>query len=453
MKVPEGTDPHALMQTLTETPGITHVEPAFRIKLAQDILDQPTPIDTFNPYISPAEPLPSESISNGPNDPFFDHQSHFAGIIGEELDIDETWSRLTHSPVIVAIIDSGIDYDHVDLKDNIWTNIGEIPDNNIDDDGNGYIDDIIGYDFQNDTADAYDEYMHGTHIAGIIGAVGNNGIGVTGILWDVQLMGLRFTDESGIGNTAMAIEAIHYAVNNGARVINLSWTVTVSSGSGGSQVLENVIKSYSDDGVIFLAAAGNGDFSYQGTNLDESPLYPASISSPNLISVAASDINGDLADYSNYGTHSVHIVAPGSAILSTLPGNQYGPMTGTSAATGLVSAAAALILTEAPDLNAWQVKNLLMNTVNHNPNLAGIVMSSGSLNLYEPLISIELNKNLYTTNPDFNNSPSSLDAASSGGCSLATRSNTTAGSSLPIIFILIFVFLAMNHYRLAQLSD
>jgi subtilisin family serine protease len=430
--------------------GITPAEPALKVELAQGGLDRPVPID---PSISQDEP--TDSAYNAPNDPLFDLQHHFAGIIGETLAIDGTWSRLTSSRVIVAIIDSGIDYEHHDLIDNIWTNIGEIPDNGVDDDENGYIDDYVGYNFFDNEPDPYDDHMHGTHVAGIIGAVGNNGIGITGILWEVQLMALRFTNEYGIGDTTKAIEAIHYAVSNGARVINLSWTVKSGSSSSGSQTLQDVIRSYRDQGVVFVAAAGNGNTDYEGVNIDENPVYPASISSPNLISVSASETDGQLAFYSNYGVNSVHIVAPGSEILSTMPENRYGRMTGTSAATGVVSAAAAMILTEAPDLTAEQVKNLLINTANVDSDFAGYVQSSGSLNILEPLNAVGSNLILADTETSSSNTSSSLDVSSSGGCSLNTETNAASSFPLPsiIIFLLILSTLTFRISSILKISN
>ncbi len=431
VKVPSREDAHEIMDNLKQSPGVKLVEPAMVIELEQGTFD-PIPEDPYSPSTSTNGPLPSESIFNAPDDPLFDFQNHFTGSMGSGLNIDDVWERFTASTIVVAVIDSGIDYEHVDLADNVWTNIGEIPDNGIDDDDNGYVDDVHGYNFYDDIADPYDDHMHGTHIAGIIGAVGNNGIGVAGLLWEVQLMGLRFTDENGIGNTAKAIKAIHYAVANGARVINMSWTVKASSGSSGSQALRNVVEYYENHGVIFAVAAGNGDASYQGINIDAEPVYPAAIPSSNIVSVAAANLDGELASYSNYGSKNVHIMAPGSGILSTIPGDAYGRMTGTSAATGLVSAAAAMILTEAPELTGTQVKNVLLNTVNFQSDLQGYVQSSGSLDLHEPLYALTNNQDIANQAPP-SSAPSVSNNNGSSSSSVATSLDAYPGASCALV--------------------
>ncbi len=254
-----------------------------------------------------------------PNDPFFPELwgMHNTGQTGgtEDADIDapEAWDIATGVPegsdVIVGVIDSGIDYLHPDLVANMWVNPGEIPGNGIDDDGNGYIDDVHGYDFFGDDGDPSDAYGHGTHCAGTIAGVGDNGLGVAGVNWRCKVMALRFLNASGGGNTGDAIEAVIYGVHNGAKILSNSW-----GGGGYSEALELAITYARDNGVLFVAAAGN-----YGWDIDSEPYYPASYEVSNVISVAATDHRDLLASFSNYGDESVDVGAPGVSIFSSYP--------------------------------------------------------------------------------------------------------------------------------------
>ncbi len=422
-KVPTGVDPAAYLAELESDPTISFVEPALKTELVL-----------------------SESLPFEPNDPLLFDQDHLQDVSGEELAIGDTWTTLTESTVVIAVIDSGIDYNHPDLAANLWTNIGEIPNNGIDDDGNDYVDDVRGYNFFDQRANPIDNHGHGTHMAGVIGAVGNNDVGITGLIWKVEIMPLRFTDDEGIGDTSKAIEAIHYAVENGARVINMSWTIVGTGNSSAS--LRKTISSYEDDGIVFVTASGNGDENFIGYNIDNAPVYPASLDLPNLITVGAADSFGDLASFSNYGPGSVHLIAPGGNILSTLPGGTYGRMSGTSAATAIVSAAAAMALTKSPSLSGEDVKNLLLQTVNHNNSLEGEIQSAGTLNMFEPLQFLasgkaitEPNFPVYNTSantdPKDDDSTSQTQVSSSGGCQL----NPQGRSQAPLAFMLIGVII------------
>ena len=399
--------------------------------------------------VAPTAPAPETTVDEAstpddpyPDDPYYGAQEHFNGSTGELLDIESTWDVLTTSRIIVAVIDSGIDYEHEDLRDNMWVNIGEIPANGIDDDGNGYVDDMHGYNFHDDDPDPYDEHMHGTHVAGIIGAVGNNSTGVTGLLWNTELMALRFTDGDGVGNTIKAVEAIHYAVANGARVINLSWTIVASTDSEGSQALNNVIHAYKNDGIVFVAAAGNGNAFFQGINVDEDPVYPAAIASDNLITVAAADANGELAAYSNYGATTVDVMAPGTGILSTFPEDAYGQLTGTSAAAGFVSAAAAYILAQHPELSASEVRERILDAANFAPELVGLLNSAGSLNIFQALNGTITAKDFsLSAQPSAGSSPS-LDTASLAGtyaCQLRASGPASNAGHWPILMVLLLI--------------
>ena len=235
---------------------------------------------------------------------------------------------------MVAIIDTGIDYTHPDLAANIWTNPGEIAGDGIDNDGNGYVDDVHGYDFVNNDGDPMDDHFHGTHTAGTVGAVGNNGVGVTGVNWQVKLMALKFLGASGSGSVSGAVSALEYAVTMGVRLSNNSW-----GGGGYSQALYDAIKNSQVIGHVFVAAAGNS-----GVNSDLQPAYPASYDLDNIISVAAIDSSDNLASFSNRGVVTVDLAAPGVAVLSTVLGGGYASYSGTSMATPHVTGAAALAL-------------------------------------------------------------------------------------------------------------
>lgn len=227
------------------------------------------------------------------------------GTVDADIDADNAWDLSTGSSnVVVAVIDSGVDYLHPDLSQNIWTNSGEISGNAIDDDGNGYVDDIIGWDFVNDDNAPMDGTGHGSHLTGIIAASGNNAFGIAGINWNSSIMVVRFINSAGYGTTADAIKAIEYARENGADVINCSW-----GGAGYSNALYDAINNTD---ALFVCAAGN-----QGVSLDSNPEYPAGFNSANIISVAASNQDDELAYFSNFSPDQVDVAAPGTAIYST----------------------------------------------------------------------------------------------------------------------------------------
>ena len=319
-----------------------------------------------------------------PNDRGFGEQwglrnvGQYGGTPGADIHATDAWNATTGAGVIVAVVDTGVDYNHPDLAANMWTNPSDPP-NGVDDDGNGFVDDVHGADFINGDSNPDDDAGHGTHVAGIIGAKGDNGLGVTGVNWDTKIMALKFLDANGAGNTADAANAIDYAVNHGARVINASW-----GGPAFSQALFEAVKRAGDKGVLFVAAAGN-----DGQNADVSPDYPAAFDLPNVISVAASDRNDKLPDFSNYGPHSVDLAAPGDDIYSTVPPlsdpSGYEAFSGTSMATPFVSGAAALYLSRAPQSTPDQVKAALLQNVDQSPAFAGKVVSGGRLDIAKAL--------------------------------------------------------------------
>lgn len=288
----------------------------------------------------------------------------------------QAWSKsIGSSSVVVADIDTGIDYNHQDLINNLWRNTREIPGDKIDNDGNGYVDDVMGWDFINKDPLPWDDNGHGTHTSGSIAATGGNGVGISGVAQRASLMGLKFLGDDGSGTTDDAILAINYAVANGASILSNSW-----GGDEYSKALEDAISEAAARNVLFVAAAGN-----DGTNNDTLPLYPAAYNLPNVIAVAASDVDDALVDYSNYGVNSVHIVAPGDRVYSTLPGDNYGLNSGTSMACPHVAGAAVLLKSFKPELTAVQIKKILLESVDKFPEYADKIVSGGRLNVERAL--------------------------------------------------------------------
>ena len=310
------------------------------------------------------------------------------GTAGADIHALKAWDSTTgKKSVIVAVIDTGIDYNHPDIAANMWHNPGEIPNNGIDDDGNGYIDDVYGIAPVDpdpaDPADPYrnnvmDGYGHGTHCAGTIGAVGNNGAGICGVNWNVQLMAIKiFNNEAGGATDAVIIEGIEYAWKMGARVSNNSY-----GGAGYDQALHDAIQTAGNHDHLFCAAAGNN-----GTDDDQLPFYPAAYDCDNIISVAATDNRDNLAAFSCYGAKSVDLGAPGVDILSTFPsagsvlGKDYGVISGTSMAAPHVTGAAALLLSVDNSLTYAAVKAAILNNIDPDPALDGKTATGGRLNI------------------------------------------------------------------------
>lgn len=288
-----------------------------------------------------------------PNDPEISKQWSVSKVRAAEA-----WSQGVGSrSVIVAVIDTGVDFKHPDLQDNIWINKKETPGNGVDDDQNGVVDDVHGYDFQANDADPTDETSsqnpgHGTHCAGIVGAVGDNGKGITGMSQQVSIMALRFLDANGMGDLMNAVKSIDYAIKNGAQIISASWGAAV--GAAQAQPITEAIGRANDAGVLFVAAASN-----DGKNNDQYEVYPANTPLPNMITVAASTSSDGKPSWSNFGQGKVSVSAPGEAIYSTLPKEKFGELSGTSMATPLVSGLAALMLSHRSDLKPTEVKALM----------------------------------------------------------------------------------------------
>jgi subtilisin family serine protease len=320
-----------------------------------------------------------------PNDPYFSELwgLHNTGQTGGTVDVDidapAAWDIETGTDILIGVIDTGVDYNHVDLADNIWINPGEIPNNNQDDDGNGYIDDIRGWDFVNNDNDPFDDNGHGTHCSGTIAGVGNNGTGVVGVNWHAKILPIKFLDDWGSGNTSDAIAAVEYATRMGVRLTSNSW-----GGGGYSQGLYDAIEAARDSNQLFIAAAGN-DYN----DNDNWPTYPCSYDLENIISIAATDHNDFKASFSNWGATTVDLGAPGVDIYSTTPGNSYESHDGTSMAAPHVAGAAGLIWAYVPGLTALQVKNTIMVSTDTIPAMENITVTGGRLNVYKALLLAE----------------------------------------------------------------
>jgi subtilisin family serine protease len=332
----------------------------------------------------------AQHVQLTPNDPNFTqlwglhNTGQTGGTPDADIDAPEAWDITTgSSSVVVFVIDTGVDYNHPDLVANVWTNPGEIPGNNVDDDGNGYIDDVYGIDtFYNDT-NPFDGDGHGTHVHGTIGAVGNNSVGVVGVNWSVKVGHCKFLSDSGSGSTAGAISCLQYILNlkqtgnpaNDIIATNNSW-----GGGGFSQALYDAIKAHMNAGILFIAAAGNSS-----ANNDTALFLPASYYLPNVISVAATTHTDAKAGFSNYGRRTVHVGAPGQGILSTTPGNTYSTFSGTSMATPHVTGLAALIKAQFPSFTWYQIRNRILATGDVTTGMQNVTISDRRINAYGAL--------------------------------------------------------------------
>lgn len=363
----DGFDVRKLSASLERHPGIEVAEPDFALRLLDNH-------DDDIPRVFPDDlQLGTQWHLNNPGE--ID-----GSLIDSDIDAPEAWHIFTGDPdFMVAVIDTGADFFHPDLEDNIWVNSAEIPGNGVDDDRNGYIDDIYGYDFWNDDSDPYDDNGHGTHVSGIIGAKANNQIGIAGVAWNIRIMALKTFDERGNGNTSLAIDAIEYAVSKGARIINASWGADEKS-----RILEQVIIAAREDGVLTIAAAGN--------DRSTKPNYPAYFDS--VISVAALDFADNRSDFSNHGP-TVDIAAPGTGIFSAKVNNAYGPLNGTSMATPIVAGVAALVWGRHPEFSLQDVENIILSTADkltvREEIGSGRVNAYNALQVNEPIPTARLN--------------------------------------------------------------
>jgi len=339
-----------------------------------------------NPDVLYAEPDFVVHALTTPNDPNFgllwglanDGQTinGVPGLPGADIDARRAWDAWTGDPDFrVAVVDTGIDYVHPDLAANMWTNPLEIAGNLIDDDLNGFVDDLHGYDFLNDDGNPMDDHSHGSHVAGTIGAVGNNGCGVTGINWSCNLVALKFLDDTGHGFTSGAISAIEYIIDQQIMVSNNSWGSAYFS-----QALFDVIAATQAIDHIFVAAAGNA-----GADSDYFPSYPAAYSLPNIISVAATNNRDELASFSNFGALSVDLGAPGVSIYSTVLDAEFDSFRGTSMASPHVAGVVALVRSRLPIMSGADVKARILDTVRPVADLLDTTVSGGVVNAFVAL--------------------------------------------------------------------
>lgn len=350
------------LSELQQDPRVAFLEPDLEFGL-DDNFQPSDPVE--------AEQGPHTEARNRPNDL---NRRQWGLDNGSSTDIDapEAWTRSIgrrENGPIIAVIDTGVDTNHPDLKDNLWVNPREIPGNGIDDDGNGVIDDVHGFDAYFQDGEPEDGNGHGTHCAGIIGATGNNRRGITGVNWQTRIMPVKIFDNGDKPKTSSSaiLRGIAYATNNGARLTSNSW--------GGPSYRSAVQRAFSSSRAFHLMGAGN-----DSQDNDEKPFYPASYRTNNSLSVAAVDRRGNLSDFSNYGDQTVDLAAPGSSIYSTLPGGRYGTRSGTSMATPFVTGVAGLLLSAAPRLSNNQLRSLILRGVVPKTDLQGKTTTGGVVN-------------------------------------------------------------------------
>ena len=377
----DGLSPETVASEYRSMPEVEYAEPSYVIDLdpvasADEQYDDEGEDDDDPPVVRRG----SGGEGQQPNDPLFKEQwsllntGQRAGKSGADVCATRAWAKTQGSrKVVVAVIDTGVDYNHQDLQNNIWTrpaSLAPYVDAEL-----GAFDDRHGFDAADNDGDPMDDNGHGTHCAGIIGAEGDNSDGIAGVNWMVEIMPLKFLSRNGSGTTKDAIECINYVVARkkagvNVRIISASWGSTAQS-----RALGDAIKRAGEEGILFVAAAGNSS-----TDNDRQPHYPSNYQHPNVVSVAALTRLDVLARFSNYGAKTVHIAAPGAEIMSTWPQNEYEEHSGTSMATPVVSGVAALILSVNPDLSVTQLRQRLLESVDKLPALDGKVSSGGRVN-------------------------------------------------------------------------
>ncbi len=354
------------------------------------------------PEVKTAEPDFIYQVDRVPNDPQFPQQWHYdnqgqtGGTVDADIDAPEAWDTFTgSSQTVIAVLDTGVDYNHPDLRANMWINPGEIAGDGIDNDGNGFVDDIYGIDTINADSDPMDDQGHGTHVAGTTAAVGNNGIGVTGVSWNSKIMALKVLGTNG-GSTAGIIEAIDYMVTMKTKYgINIVVSNNSYGGGGFSQAFQDAIQASINVGIPFVAAAGNSS-----TDNDLIPHYPSNYPLDGIIAVSATDNNDRLAGFSQFGLTSVDLAAPGVDVLSTTLGGGYGLNSGTSMASPHVAGAVALIAGAVPGSSVAKLKAAILLGADPIPSLQGKSVTGARLNLAKSLFVLKAGLDTSITNTD-----------------------------------------------------
>lgn len=361
----DNADAAGIVAQYSQLPEVEYAEPNYEINLEEGASGPLVPILPRDPQFTDQWALANSGQRGGKK--------------GADISATLAWAKTTGSEkVVVAVLDSGVDYTHEDLISNMWTrpaNMLPYQDSEL-----GVVDDLTGYNAIDNTTDPMDENGHGTHCAGIIGAEGENDLGIAGVNWKVQIMPLKFMNAGGFGTTKDAIEAINYVIDRkkagvNVRIISASWGSTQKS-----RALETVIRKAYENDILFVAAAGNAS-----TNNDRRPHFPSNYNVPNVISVAALDRNDHLATFSNFGPNSVAIAAPGVDILSTWLGNAYEEKSGTSMATPVVSGVAALIVSENPRISVDDLKKRILDSTDPIVALKGKTVTGGRINAAKAL--------------------------------------------------------------------
>ena len=396
-------------QSFWLVPGLVSIDTPMSVPDALKVLG--TRSDVLQ-YVEPIYVV--HAFETIPNDPMF---NQLYGM--DQINAPAAWDDHTgNQDFIVCIIDTGLDYTHQDIASNAWNNPGEIAGNGQDDDGNGYVDDVFGYDFYNNDSNPMDDNSHGTHCGGTVGGQGNNGVGVAGVCWNVTLVGAKFLSGGGSGSTEGAIASVQYCAANEFRVSSNSW-----GGGGFSQSLYDGIQNAGDQfGHIFVAAAGNSG-GYGAS-------YPAAYDCSNIISVGASDQNENLASFTQYHPVEVDLGAPGVDVVSSVPGNNYDSYSGTSMATPHVSGGVALVYSLMGDSTAAEVKDIIMSTARPVGAWAGNCVTGGILDVDAALEGTFLGPKfeLLTAIPDEADPNTALEVS----CTLDPREDTILDGSVKL---------------------
>ncbi len=397
---------------------------------ARDALYSSSDVEFVEPnYILSVDPVDVNGFGSAPSSTDTYSQSNAPVQVKDSWGIQKAYN--VGSKTVVAVVDTGLDKSHLIFKDSngIWENLAEkngLP--GVDDDGNGYIDDVNGWNFVTNSPNANDDNDHGTHVAGIVLGVGQDIFETPVRESKVSIMALKFLDSSGAGSTSSAVNAIYYAVNNGAKVINNSW-----GGSSYSQSLHEAYTYAYNKGVVVVSAAGNSN-----ANNDSTAMYPSNLDSPNNISVLAATDYDSKASFSNYGSTTVSVAAPGVAILSSVPGTGclapgcFQMMSGTSMAAPFVAGLAALVIREAPQLSAYQVKSVVIASVDVFTSLNGKVAGSGRVNAQKAITNAKAQSNVAAWAPAY-----SPDYKSNRSIASGADSNSAAPAGCGLVKALI----------------